>query len=71
MSRATVRRPIDMSRAVEDLRSTHSALVMAACGIAAAIGQAADEQGVYHLLMAVADKMDRDVTALEEITGCR
>lgn len=69
MSRAPMRHPADIGRAVEDLRSTHSALVMAACGIAAILGQAADEQGVYYLLMAVAEKMDRDVVALEELTG--
>lgn len=66
----TVWDPKSASRAAEDLRSTHSALVMAACGIAADLRER-DDGGVYNLLMAVAEKLDRHVITLETLVGIR
>lgn len=56
---------------MEELRYTHSALVMAACGIATDLHHRENDGGVFHLLMAVAEKMDRGVAQLEELTGCK
>jgi hypothetical protein len=71
MSRPNVPEPRELCRAVEDLRCTHSALIMAAGGIAATLHHSSgDDGGVYHLLMAVAEKMDRAVIQLEQLTNC-
>jgi len=69
MSHHQVTDPRELVRAVEDLRCTHIALVMAAGGIAATLGRN-DDGGVYYLLSAVAEKMDRAVIQLEQLTGC-
>lgn len=71
MSAPNVPSPLELCRAVEDLRCTHRALRMAAGGIAADLAQCSgqDDGGVYYLLMAVADKMDAQVSALEALTG--
>ena len=72
MTAASVPHPTDLCRAVEDLRCTHRALMMAAVGIAADLHHSGgnDDGGVYYLLMAVADKMDGQVARMESLTGC-
>lgn len=70
MSQINVPDPRELARAVEDLRCTHKALVMAAGGIASTLHSSGrDDGGVYYLLIAVAEKMDRAVVKLEELTG--
>lgn len=62
--------PGDLCRAVEDLRDSYGALTMATDGIAAGMHHGtADADGVYYLLVAVAEQMDRRLAALEKLTG--
>lgn len=61
-----------LSRAVEDLRAPYHALQMAAAGITAGMhAGTADDNGVYHLLQAVAGQLDQAITQLETLTGTR
>jgi hypothetical protein len=64
--------PVDLCRAVEDLRDSHCALTMATDGITASMHHGtADANGVYYLLRAVAEQIDRQLATLENLTGCK
>lgn len=55
-------------QAAEGLRNTHQALVVGACSLAALLGQDGQVNtgdGLYHLLMALADTMERQLDELE------
>lgn len=65
-TRSIAPNPRDIARAVEDLRAPWHALHMAASGISASLAaDAADTNGVYFLLSAVASQFDQVIARLE------
>lgn len=62
--------PRDVCRATEDLRAPLEALQMAASGIAAGMhANTVTSDGVYFLLLAIADQLESTIGKLESICG--
>lgn len=69
MSQRQATSPVELSRAVEDLRGPYEALCMASSGIAAAMhAGTATEAGVFWLLESVGRQLEATIVRLEAIT---